>query len=49
MGKHEHFKVKGFWNFLLEAEIHAVHMGKVDFHNTRKVWENTNISNLWVS
>ena len=24
MGKHEHFKVKGFWNFLLEAEIHAV-------------------------
>ena len=24
MGKHKHFKVKGFWNFLLEAEIHAV-------------------------
>ena len=24
-------------------------MGKVDFHNTGKVWENTNISNLWVS
>ena len=24
MGKHEHFKVKGLWNFLLEAEIHAV-------------------------
>ena len=24
MGKHEHFKVKGFWIFLLEAEIHAV-------------------------
>ena len=24
MRKHEHFKVKGFWNFLLEAEIHAV-------------------------
>ena len=22
--KHKHFKVKGFWNFLLEAEIHAV-------------------------
>ena len=24
MGKHEHFKVTGLWNFLLEAEIHAV-------------------------
>ena len=24
MGKHEHFEVKGFWNFLLEAEIQAV-------------------------
>ena len=24
MGKHKHFKVKGFWNVLLEAEIHAV-------------------------
>ena len=24
MGKHKDFKVKGFWNFLLEAEIHAV-------------------------
>ena len=29
MGKHKHFKVKGFWNFLLEAEIHAV----------PKIWE----------
>ena len=24
-------------------------MGKVNFHYTGKVWENTNISNLWVS
>ena len=24
MEKHEHFKVKGFWNFSLDAEIHAV-------------------------
>ena len=24
MGKYEHFEVKGFWNFLLEAEIQAV-------------------------
>ena len=24
MGKHEHLKVKCFWNFLLEAEIHTV-------------------------
>ena len=31
MGKHKHFKVKGFWNFLLEAEIHAV-------PNTWKKW-----------
>ena len=23
-GKHKHLKVKGLWNFLLEAEIHAV-------------------------
>ena len=23
MGKDEHFRVKDFWNFLLEAEIHA--------------------------
>ena len=30
MGKHKHFKVKCFWNFLLEAEIHAV----------PKTWEN---------
>ena len=29
MEKHKHFKVKGFWNFLLEAEIHAV----------PKIWE----------
>ena len=24
MGKHEQVKAKGFWKFLLEAEIHAV-------------------------
>ena len=24
MGKHEHFKVQGFWDFLLEVEIHVV-------------------------
>ena len=30
MGKHKHFKVKCFWNFSLEAEIHAV----------PKTWEN---------
>ena len=23
MGKHKYFKVKGFWDFLLKAEIHA--------------------------
>ena len=36
-----------------EAEIHTIpkiqNMGKVDFHSTGKVWENTNISNLSVS
>ena len=37
MGKHKHFKVKGFWNFLLEAEIHAV-------PNTWEKW----ISLVWV-
>ena len=30
MGKHKHFKVKGFLNFLYEAEVHAV----------PKIWEN---------
>ena len=29
MGKQKHFKVKGFWNFLLEVEIYAV----------PKIWE----------
>ena len=29
MGKHKHFKVKGYLNFSLEAEIHAV----------PKIWE----------
>ena len=29
MGKHKHFKVKGFLNFRLEAKIHAV----------PKIWE----------
>ena len=24
-------------------------MGKVDLHSMKKAWENTNISNLWVS
>ena len=78
MGKHEQVKAKGFWKFLLEAEIHAVpntwekwisiirekygktqtfqiygflknfgwsrnpynsqNMGKVNSHNTGKVW-----------
>ena len=36
MGKHEHFKVKGLWNFLVEAEIHAV-------PNTWEKW----ISIIW--
>ena len=50
MEKHKHFKVKGFSNFLYEAEIRAVRKtGKVDFHSMGKVWENSNISNLWVS
>ena len=78
MRKHKHFKVKCFWNFSLDAEIHAVpktwekwisiirekygktqtfqiygflkyfrwsrnpyncqNLGKVNFHNTGKVW-----------
>ena len=49
MGKH--FKVKSFWNFLLEAEIHAV-------PNTWEKWisivqkkygKTQTISNLWIS
>ena len=79
MTKHKHFKVKCFWNFSLDSEIHAVpktwekwisiirerygktqtfqiygflkyfgwcrnpynssNLGKVNFHNTGKVWE----------
>ena len=51
MGKHKHFKVNGFLNFWLEAEIHAFPKiwEKVDFYGTKEVWGNTNISNLWFS
>ena len=51
MGKHKYFKVTGFLNFSYEAEIHAVTKTwrKMYFHSTGKAWENTNISNLWVS
>ena len=47
MGKQKHFEVKSFLSFWLEAEIHAV--PKEDFNVKGKVWENTNMSNLWVS
>ena len=86
MEKHKHFKIKGFWGFLLEAEIHAVpntwekwifigrqkygkiqafqiygflnyfgwsrnpydsqNMGKVNSHNTGKLWEKTKNSKV---
>ena len=48
MGKHKHFKVKGFLIFSYEAEISMQFQnhGKSGFHTTRKEWENTNISNL---
>ena len=40
----------GFLNILGEAEIQTWRkLEKVDFHSTGKVWENTNITNLWVS
>ena len=40
MGKHKHFKLMGFLKILDEAEIHTFsqNMGKVNSHNTGKVW-----------
>ena len=40
----------GFSNILDEAEIHTISKTeKLDYYSTGKVWENTNISNVWVS
>ena len=51
--KTEHSKIKCFLHISQEAEIHTTpktrNMGKVDFHSTKKVWENTNIPKLRVS
>ena len=48
--KTEHSKVKCFLHISREAEIHTTpktrNMGKLDFHSTKKVWENTNIPNI---
>ena len=51
MGKHKHSKVIGFLIFRVRQKSiqFLKYMGKVDFHSTEKTWENTNISNLWVS
>ena len=43
-GKRETFQIYGFLKYLGEAEIHQFqNMGKVNPHNTGKVWEKTNI------
>ena len=50
MGNHKHFKVKGFWNFFHEAEIHAVpNTWEKWFSIAQEKYGKTNISNLWVS
>ena len=54
MEKDKHSKVMGFLNILGEAEIYTILKTwekTMDSHSTgtRKVWKNTNISNLWVS
>ena len=49
MGKHKHFKVKGFLNFFAwnRNPCSCQIMGKDDFHSIGKVWENWNISNFF--
>ena len=50
-GKTQTFQIYGFLKYfgLSRNPYNSQNMGKVDFHSTGKVWENTNISNLWVS
>ena len=50
-GKTKTFQIYGFLKYfgLSRNPYNSQNMGKVDFHSTGKVWENTNISNLWVS
>ena len=47
-GKTETFQVYGFLKYfgLSRNPYISQNMGKVDFHSTRKMWENTNIPKL---
>ena len=49
-GKTQTFKIYGFLKYFgwSRDPCNYRNVGKVDFHSTRKVWENTNIPKLWV-
>ena len=51
--KTKHSKVKCFLHILREAEIHTIsktqNIGIVNLLTTGKLWENTNIPEVWVS
>ena len=50
-GKTQTFQIYGFLQYFgwIRNPYNSQNMGKVDFHSTRKVRENTNIPKLWVS
>ena len=50
-GKTQTFQIYGFLKYFgwSRNPYNSQNMRKVDFHSTRKVWENTNIPELWVS
>ena len=51
--KTEHSKVRCFLHISRDAEIHTIpktqNMGIVNLLSTGKLWENTNIPDVWVS
>ena len=49
MGKHKYFKFMGLLNILGEAETHSIPKIWEKWIPIIRVWEKTNIPNLWVS
>ena len=50
-GKTQKFQIHGFLKCigLNRNPYNSQNMGKVNSHNTGRVWEKTNILNLWIS
>ena len=50
-GKTWTFQIYGFFKYfgLNRNPYNSQNMGKVNSHNTRRVWKKTNILNLWIS